>query len=160
MDHLRFKKRGRPLAVSRHLLCQRRIDIVKRLPELIVILILTGDLRIARQTVSQYYKRIVGGSISVHRDHIKSIFHIFPQRLLQKLFGDSRIRGHKGKHGAHIRMNHTGTLAHAAHRHGPAAQLNLHRRLLGYRIRSHDGFRRLRTRFFRSSSGCRQLLHS
>ena len=160
MNDFRFKKRRSALAVSRHHSCKRRIHIIQRFPEFLIIFVFRCDFRIFRHTVCQYDKCVICGSVSVHRYHIEGIDNIFPQSLLKQLFGNRNIRRQKTEHGAHIRMNHAGTFAHAAERRALPADFEGNGRLLGNRIRRHDGFRRDSSRFCRIRFLFCQLLYA
>ena len=133
---------------------------MKRFFKLLIILVLRRDLRIAGHTVGKHYQRIVGGGIAVHGDHVECINYIFAQCFLKKLFRDRDIRSHESEHGAHIRMNHAGTLAHAADGHCFAVQFDLNRHLFGYSVRSHDRLCCHGARFLCIRLALRQLLHT
>ena len=160
MNHSGLKQCGRAFSVPGHLFGKGLVNIMKCFPEPVIIGIFLCDFGIARKTVCQHHQRIVGGGVAVHGNHIEGIRHVLPQRLLQKLFGNCKISRDKPEHGAHIRMDHAGALAHTANGHGLSPNLNLHRSLLRYCIRSHHGLHRSLSGFQRVSLFPHQHFHT
>ena len=138
-DDLYLKQCGTALTVACHLLCQGLIDVIECLAELLVICVLLGDLCIASHTVCQKQAGIVGGGIAVYGDHVVGVFDISAECFLQQFFGNSKVGGNEGKHGAHIRVDHAGALAHTANGNGLSADPNLNSDFLFLRISCHDG---------------------
>ena len=125
-----------------------------------VILIFFRDLLVARAAVGKHQQHIVGGGVPIHGDHVEGIHHIRTQRLLQKLFGNRRIRGHKAQHGTHIGMDHSASLRHAADGDRLSGKLDGNRHLLGMGVRGHDGLRRLTACIHRIGKRSCQRLHA
>ena len=80
------------------------------------------------------------GGIAVNRYHIISIFDILAQSFLEKLLGNAYVCCDKTKHRAHVRMDHSGSLAHAADCNCLAADLDFYGNFFLYGIRCHDCF--------------------
>ena len=75
------------------------------------------DFFVSSNTICQQEHGVVGRSISIHRDHIICIFHIFAECSLKRFPGNLGIRCNECKHGAHIRMDHTGSFCHSSDSH-------------------------------------------
>ena len=82
-------------AISCHFLCQECGDLMQCLAEVVVILALCGNLLVASHAVGQHQQCIIGGSISIHGDHVEGIHYICADALLQHLLGNFHICGYK-----------------------------------------------------------------
>ena len=130
---------GRALAVRCDLTCQTGIDLVQRLAERLIILVLPVDQFIACQTVRQNDAHIIGRGIAVNRYTVVGLFHVLLKCISQHFVRDRAVGRDEGQHGAHVRMDHAAALADAADAAGLAADRKLDRRSLGTGIGGHDG---------------------
>ena len=117
--HIYFDELGRAFAVAGHLHSQISADCVQGLIKcLIGRAFRRTDHSISRLAVRQHQQGVVCGGISVHRDHIEGLVDNGAHGCLQDICVHSGIRSHIAQHGAHIGMDHTRTLGHAADCHG------------------------------------------
>ena len=121
VHHLHLEEGRRALAVAGDLLRQGRHHLVQRLTEGVVVRPLRLDARIARLAVGQQQHGVIRRGVPVHGDHVEGVHDILRERLLQQFRRDGAVRRDKAEHRAHIRMDHAGALAHAAHGHRHAA---------------------------------------
>ena len=133
-----FEQCGCALAVACdvHRLCF--IDFKECFFENLVILVFFRNFRVSGKTVCQKENGIVCGSITVYGNHVVGVRYDFAQCFLQHLFRNICIGCHKAQHGAHIRMDHAGALAHAADRYGFSADFDLNSNFLRLGVGCHD----------------------
>ena len=98
-----------------------------------------SDPGVSRLAVCKDEQGIVGGGITVNGNHVKGLVHDGADRLLEDRSLHGCVRCHIAQHGAHIGMDHTGTLGHAADRHLLPVDFKGAGALLFMCIRCHDG---------------------
>ena len=110
-----------------------------------VILVFFCDLIISGKAVCQKKNGIVSGSISIYGNHIVGIDNVCAQCFFQQGITDGGICHDKTEHGTHIRMDHTGTLAHSSKSYRLSTDLTLYSDLFFMSICGHDRLRCQRT---------------
>ena len=83
----------------------------------------TANCLIFGGTIGENDHRIIGGSVAINRDTIKSILNAVFDCLLQAALPHVGIGGDKAKHGRHVRVDHAGTLSAAANTDALAVKL-------------------------------------
>ena len=109
----------------------------------VVVGVLLGDLRVAREAGGHDDQGIVGGSVQIDAHLVVGPGDDGLEGLFQQGGGDGGVGGVECQHGGHVGGDHAAALADSAHRAGLAAQLKLDGIFLLVSIGGHDGRRRV-----------------
>ena len=137
---MRFNQVGGAFAVRRHVHGQFFTDLHQDLCKRLIVFALFRNRGIAGRAVGQDQEGIIGGCVSVYRDHVEAVIDRLADGLLQETLVNGKVRCHVAEHGAHVGMDHAGPLGHAAYCDGHAADLRGISQLFLDGIRGHDGF--------------------
>ncbi len=135
--HRHRHKLRRAFPIRRHLLGKRNAHRLQRPTKRLKRRTATRNLRIPSLPRRHHKHRIIRRFIPVHHQPIETLRNRKPQRTLQHRPTNRRVRRNKSQHRRHIRLNHPGPLAHAAHRHALAINHHHRARFLRLRVRRH-----------------------
>ena len=130
---------GRTLAVTGVLGAHMLGDGGQRRHKGVVIGVLLGDLRVAREAGGHDNEGVVGRGVQIDAHLVVGAGHHRLEGFLQKGGADGGVGGVEGQHGRHVGGDHPAALADRAHRAGLAAQLELDGILLLVGVGGHDG---------------------
>ena len=133
---------GRALAIAHDGLRQKLRHLrQRRLQGLPLGAIQTANRCITRLARSGNDERVVGGSITIHRDGVERRISHAARQLLHQCGRYGGVGRHKTQHGRHIRANHARALADAGDGDGLPANFRAQAVRLGHGVGGHDGSR-------------------